>query len=179
VACPRGWFVPGDMRPCTKRYNIRYMPDPAKAIVQARRAAGLTQAELASRSHTSQPAVNRYESGRVKPRPETLRRLIESCRTAPPRPSDVLKAHRDEILAFARRHGASSVLLFGSVARDEDDSDSDIDLLMDIPPTYGLLAMARMQRELSELLGMPVDLGSVDDLRPRIREQVLAGARPL
>ncbi|MDQ6772635.1 MAG: helix-turn-helix domain-containing protein [Candidatus Dormibacteraeota bacterium] len=45
--------------------------------MQARRSAGLTQAELARRSRTSQPAVNRYESGRVRPRPDTLRRLLE------------------------------------------------------------------------------------------------------
>jgi uncharacterized protein len=155
------------------------MIDLAKAIVQARRAAGLTQAELARRSRTSQPAVNRYESGRVRPRPDTVRRLLESCRTAAPRPSEVLEAHRDEVLAFARRHGASRVLVFGSVARNEDDPDSDIDLLMDLPPTYGLFTMARLQRELSELLGMHVDLGSIDDLRPRIRARVLAEAQPL
>ena len=98
---------------------------------------------------------------------------------AAPRPSEALEASRDEVLAFARRHGASKVLVFGSVARNEDDPESDIDLLMDIPTTYGLFAMARLQRELSELLGVRVDLGSVDDLRPRIRERVLAEARPL
>ncbi len=50
---------------------------------------------------------------------------------------------------------------------------------MDIPSTYGLFTMSRLQRELSELLGVRVDLGSLDDLRPRMRERVLAEARPL
>jgi predicted nucleotidyltransferase len=68
--------------------------------------------------------------------------------------------------------------VFGSVARGEDDGDSDVDLLIDIPPTYGLFAMARFQRELSDLLGVAVDLGSIDDLRPSIRETVMAEARP-
>jgi uncharacterized protein len=158
---------------------IRYMINPAQALLQARKAAGLTQAELAKRSHTSQPAVNRYESGRVRPRPSTLHRLLESCKTARPRPSDVLNAHRDAVLAFARDHGATSVLVFGSIARNEDDHDSDIDLLMDIPPTYSLFAMSRLRRELTEMLGVNVDLGSIDDLRPRIRERVLAEARSL
>lgn len=155
------------------------MADAAMAIAQARRTAGLTQQELARRSHTSQPAVNRYESGRVKPRPATLRRLLDACRTAAPRPSEVLRARRDHVLAFARQHGASSVLVFGSVARGDDDIGSDLDLLMDLPPTYSLFTMARLQRELSELLGVSVDLGSVDDLRPRIRGRVMAEARPL
>jgi uncharacterized protein len=155
------------------------MADAAATIARARRAAGLTQQQLAARSHTSQPAVNRYESGRVKPRPATLRRLLDACRTSAPRPSEVLRARRDQVLAFARKHGASTVLVFGSVARGDDDAGSDVDLLMDIPPTYSVFTMARLQRELSDLLGVPVDLGSVDDLRPRIRERVLAEARPL
>jgi predicted nucleotidyltransferase/DNA-binding XRE family transcriptional regulator len=155
------------------------MADPAMTIVQARRSAGLTQAELARRSHTSQPAVNRYESGRVKPRPATLRRLLDACRRAGRRPSEALRAHRGEVLAFARELGASKVLVFGSVARGEDDGGSDVDLLIDIPLTYGLFAMARFQRELSDLLGVAVDLGSIDDLRPSIRETVMAEARPL
>jgi predicted nucleotidyltransferase/DNA-binding XRE family transcriptional regulator len=155
------------------------MSDAATAIARARRTAGLTQEELARRSHTSQPAINRYESGHVKPRPATLRRLLDACRTAAPRPSEVLRARRDQVLAFARKHGASNVLVFGSVARGDDDNGSDVDLLMDLPPTYSLFTMARLQRELSELLGVPVDLGSIDDLRPRIRERVLAEAHPV
>jgi predicted nucleotidyltransferase/DNA-binding XRE family transcriptional regulator len=155
------------------------MADPAMTIIEARRAAGLTQAELARRSHTSQPAVHRYESGRVKPRPATLRRLLDACRRVGRRPSEALRAHRGEVLTFARELGASKVLVFGSVARGEDDGDSDVDLLIDIPPTHGLFAMARFQRELSDLLGVAVDLGGIDDLRPSIRETVMAEARPL
>jgi predicted nucleotidyltransferase len=71
------------------------------------------------------------------------------------------------------------VLVFGSVARGDDEAGSDIDLLMDIPPTCSLFGLARLQRELTELLGVPVDLGSEADLHPRIRERVLAEARPL
>ncbi len=73
------------------------MTGPAQAIIQARRAAGLTQAELARRGHTSQPAINRYERGSVRPRPDTLRRLLESCRTQAARPSEALEARRDEV----------------------------------------------------------------------------------
>jgi uncharacterized protein len=155
------------------------MSEAGKAVALARKASGLTQAELAKRSRTSQPAINRYESGRVQPRPATLQRLLQACRQTAPRPSDALQAHRDEVLAFAYRHGASSVMVFGSVARGEDDHESDIDLLMDIPPTYSLFKMAGLQQELSDLLGVAVDLGSADDLRPRIRDRVLAEARPL
>jgi uncharacterized protein len=40
--------------------------------------------------------------------------------------SDIVKEKRDEILAIARKHGASNVRLFGSVARGDADEQSDI-----------------------------------------------------
>ena len=44
----------------------------------------------------------------------------------------VLKAHRDEILAIASRHGATNVRVFGSVVRREAGPDSDVDFLVDL-----------------------------------------------
>lgn len=151
---------------------------PGSTIAEARTAAGLTQAELARRAGTSQSAINRYEHDRVMPRKRTLQRLLDACRR-PLRPSEILTARRDEVLAFAREHGASRVMVFGSVARGEDDYASDLDLLMDIPTSYSLFGLTRLQLELSTLLGIPVDIGSVDDLRPRTRDEVMRDARDL
>ena len=47
----------------------------ARAVIQARSLAGLTQEELANRMETSQPAIARLESGRSRPTTETLARL--------------------------------------------------------------------------------------------------------
>jgi predicted nucleotidyltransferase len=44
---------------------------------------------------------------------------------------ETLRARRDEILFIAAAHGASNVRVFGSVARGEDDAESDLDLLVD------------------------------------------------
>ena len=46
---------------------------------EARLRAGLTQAELARRAGTSQPAIARWESGAVQPSLERLRELIRAC----------------------------------------------------------------------------------------------------
>jgi len=46
---------------------------------EARLRAGLTQAELAKRAGTSQPAIARWESGAVQPSLERLRELIRAC----------------------------------------------------------------------------------------------------
>jgi len=48
-------------------------------VREARRRAGLTQAELAARAGTSQPTVAKYERGRALPDIATLSRLIEAC----------------------------------------------------------------------------------------------------
>ena len=49
---------------------------PIRVNRKARRAAGLTQAELARRSGTSQPAINRYERGAGIPTATTTRRIL-------------------------------------------------------------------------------------------------------
>ena len=52
-----------------------------QALIEARVRAGLTQAELAARMETSQSAVARLESGRVKPSARTLERFAKATGT--------------------------------------------------------------------------------------------------
>lgn len=66
------------------RYNSRVPVTatrwPAWALVrEARRRAGLTQAQLAERVGTSQPAIARYERARSMPDLATLHRIVEAC----------------------------------------------------------------------------------------------------
>lgn len=51
----------------------------ARLLKDARRAAGITQAQLASRAGTAQPAVAAYESGARTPTVATLERLLDAC----------------------------------------------------------------------------------------------------
>jgi len=68
---------------------------------------------------------------------------------------DLLSSKRDAILDAATRHGASDVRVFGSVARGEESSDSDIDLLIKLDPDRSLLDQIALQQELSALLHSP------------------------
>jgi transcriptional regulator with XRE-family HTH domain len=52
---------------------------PGALVEEARRAAGLSQRELAARSGVAQPAIARLERGRVSVRFETLDRLLRAC----------------------------------------------------------------------------------------------------
>jgi len=72
-----------------------------------------------------------------------------------------------------------NVRVFGSVARGENRPDSDIDFLVNLEAGRSLLDLARLLRELNNLLGYPVDVITEAGLRPRIKPQVLKEARPL
>ena len=68
-----------------------------------------------------------------------------------------LRERRAELLAVAARRGASNLRVFGSVARGDDGSESDIDFLVDVA---GLIL------DLQEILGVPVDVIEASTLRP-------------
>lgn len=86
---------------------------------------------------------------------------------------------RDEITEIARRHGASNIRIFGSVARGDADSMSDVDFLVDLDRGRSLLDLGGLLIDLQTLLERPVDVITEKSLRPRIRERVLREARPI
>lgn len=90
-----------------------------------------------------------------------------------------LQRRRGQILELAERRGIRNIRIFGSVARGEADDRSDLDLLVDVAPGRGLFALGGFAEELAALLGTRVDVATVPELKPRIRERVLAEAVPL
>ncbi len=92
---------------------------------------------------------------------------------------ELLKTKRDEILRLASRRGARNIRVFGSVARGEARPESDIDFLVELEPGRSLFDLGGLLVDLQQLLGRPVDVVTEAGLRRRIRERVLAEARPL
>jgi predicted nucleotidyltransferase len=86
---------------------------------------------------------------------------------------------RNEILRIAAEHGARNVRRFGSVARDEPRSTSDVDLLVDMEPGRSLLDLVGLGQDLEELLDCEVDVLTEPSVHPALRERILADARPL
>jgi len=152
------------------------MPSASERIRRVRRKHGLTQKELARRSHTSQPAINRYERGKSRPSRATLERILRSA-TKASLPSESLREHREQVLALLEKAGAGEVFLFGSVTRGEDRSDSDIDLLVDkLDPSNYSWGVPIVQEELTQLLGFEVEVGEIRYMRPRVLDEVLRDA---
>lgn len=166
--------------------------EPSELVRNAREAAGMSQRELARRAGTSQAAVARYEAGRTSPAVKTLQRLLHACgrgltlSTVELPRTDLsgrlgrhLRDHRAEVAALARSRGARNIRVFGSVARGEDGPDSDIDLLVDLDESRTLLDLAGLGAELRDLLGVPVDVATMDLLKDRVREEVIRENVPL
>ena len=89
------------------------------------------------------------------------------------RTSDLLLTLRPQILAAAAANGARQVRVFGSVARGEDNEDSDIDFLVSLEPGRTLLDLARLEISLEELLGRRVDVVTEAGLLQPIRAAAL------
>ncbi len=80
---------------------------------------------------------------------------------------------RARIVAILRAYGVLHASLFGSVARGEQRTDSDIDLLIDLPPGASLMDVSRLGLALEDALGRPVDLvTSFAALHPVIQERL-------
>lgn len=78
-----------------------------------------------------------------------------------------------------RAEGASYVAVFGSYARDEETPESDVDILVEFTDAVSLFDIARIERELGDELGKPVELVTEPSLSPHIRDRVLADSEVL
>ena len=85
----------------------------------------------------------------------------------------VLQLLKQKNAEMERNFGVKSLLLFGSVARDEATPASDVDLLVEFNRPVGYFGLFALQDYLEKLLGCSVDLGTPDSLKPYLRERVM------
>lgn len=79
----------------------------------------------------------------------------------------------NKILTYLKRYQLEWMGVFGSWARGENRPDSDLDILIKFDKPVSLLTFVRMQRELSEMLDVTVDLVSEGGLKnERLRQYV-------
>ena len=97
--------------------------------------------------------------------PVNLDRIIEKLQHAAP--------------LLREQFGVSHIYIFGSQARGDARPDSDCDILVEFDPTFivTLFTLGALHAELEALLGMRVDVGTIDTIRPAYRESIMAEAR--
>ena len=85
---------------------------------------------------------------------------------------------QEALAEFCRRNHVRWLAVFGSALGEDFGPESDLDLLVEFLPGHvpGLLGMARMERELGELVGRKVDLRTPEDLSYLFRDRVVAEA---
>ena len=90
-----------------------------------------------------------------------------------------LLENRDQnrVSAFCKENGIKKLSFFGSVLIDKFTDESDVDILVEFfeDSIPGLLGIARMERELSKIIGRKADLRTKEDLSkdlPRLNDQL-------
>lgn len=89
-----------------------------------------------------------------------------------------LKLPQEAIAQFCQSHHIRKLSLFGSVLRSDFSADSDVDVLVEFDPEHipGLIRLAGMELELTQLFQRKVDLRTAEDLSPYFRQEVLDSA---
>lgn len=89
-----------------------------------------------------------------------------------------LTVPKEQLARFCKANHVRRLSFYGSVIRDDFTPDSDIDMLIEFEPgsRVGLIKMARMENELSEILGRKVDLRTPGDLSRYFRQDVIESA---
>ena len=82
---------------------------------------------------------------------------------------------------LTEKYGVRVVGVFGSYVRNEQRPDSDLDILIDLsrPSKISLIGLVELEYDLSDLLGVKVDLAIKKNLRKRIGERILSEVVPV
>jgi predicted nucleotidyltransferase len=96
----------------------------------------------------------------------------------PVKPSEVFETHRSSVRRVVEAHQARNPRVFGSIARGEDTTNSDLDLLVDTTEGTSLFDIAAIELELERLMGTPVHVTTASALHGALRVRVLRKPNP-
>lgn len=83
-----------------------------------------------------------------------------------------------KIAEICKRYGIQELSIFGSAARGDMRADSDVDVMVEfLPDVVHGWEYFRLERELAEVFGRPVDLATKKWMKPRVKARVLPEAR--
>ncbi|MBS7626603.1 nucleotidyltransferase family protein [Candidatus Bathyarchaeota archaeon] len=77
-----------------------------------------------------------------------------------------------KIIEVLKNQGAKKIAVFGSYVRGEERAGSDIDIIVEFSERKSLLEIVRMERDLSEALGVKVDLLTEKSISPYLTDRI-------
>jgi len=81
-----------------------------------------------------------------------------------------IKEHKQDL---KNEYGVSAVGIFGSYVRGEQTDQSDVDILVDLEKPIGLIRLVQLNKNISQFLGVKVDLTTKKALKPHIGKRIL------
>jgi predicted nucleotidyltransferase len=84
--------------------------------------------------------------------------------------------HKRSLQALAHQYGLGELLLFGSMARGDATSQSDVDLLIDNSAHLTGFQLGALQMDAQDLLGRHVDVMTISSIHPSLRDRVMSEA---
>ena len=87
-----------------------------------------------------------------------------------------LKKKRESIISVVERNGGRKVRIFGSLARGEELTDSDVDILIELDPGRSLLDILAIKQDLEDLLHRNVDVLTESAVSPYIKDDIMSEA---
>jgi len=85
----------------------------------------------------------------------------------------------ESIIRVCKQNDISFLGLFGSYARGEQKEESDVDFLASFNRRKSLLDLVRIERDLSEILGIKVDLVTEKSISPYLIERIKSEVKPI
>jgi len=79
---------------------------------------------------------------------------------------------KDKIIAILKKHGARKISIFGSFVREEAGPESDLDIIVEFDQPKGLIKFVGIKNELSDILGMKVDLLTEKAISPYLIDNI-------
>lgn len=103
----------------------------------------------------------------------SLEEVVEQLLAGPPKTAEQLfKAHHDQVMPVLRRHGVKRVVAFGSRARGDARPDSDLDLMVQLPPGASLFEQGNLMADLEAVFGLKVDVVTPGPHLGRLGERI-------
>ena len=85
---------------------------------------------------------------------------------------DLSKGTKEKIISILKEHGAKKISIFGSYARGEATNKSDLDIIVEFEAPKGLITFVGIENELSEILGIKVDLLTERSISPYLIDRI-------